>query len=469
MESYPPGAGGGRWALAVLFSVVLPGAGGSLAQDSPAAPLTPAGAVSLALRDQPMIAAAEQEVLAARADRDLAGSGWLPRLDLTEDWARSTNPVFVFASKLGQQVFGPPDFAPDSLNHPDPYTNAATRLVLRQNVWDAGVTSLAKEAAASGEQAALASRERARDAVAFGALVGFWDAVLAERMVEVTRRAEKAAAANADLARALVETGIAVPSDRMAADVRLAEVRAMRIRADYGHAVADAALRRALGASDDARFVLDPPPDPAPAEADTADARVAEALASRADLRVLDRRLEQAGAGERMARHARLPSIGLGAQYEWNDDTPFGTAGGNWTVGMSVRVPVFDGTETGARIARARAGRDRLAAMRRAMEDGIRLEVRAAWADRAAADERLTVAHAAVGQARESLRIVRERYSEGMAVMVELLAAEAALTQAEASEVEARRAAFLARAALDLATGRSLAGDAADSPEGVAR
>jgi outer membrane protein TolC len=288
-------------------------------------------------------------------------------------------------------------------------------------------------------------------------------------MVEVTRRAEDAAAANASLARELLEAGIAVPSDRMAADVRLAEVRAMRIRADHGRDIAHAALRRALGAADDARFVLDPPVDPPASAVDRVDARMAEALASRADLRALDRRLDQAGAGESVARHARLPSIGMGAQYEWNDDTPFGTAGGNWTVGLSVRVPLFDGTETGARIARARADRDRLVAIRRAMEDGVRLEVRSAWADRSAADERLAVVRSAVGQARESLRIVRERYSEGMAVMVELLAAEAALTQVEASEVEARRAVFLARAALDLATGRPLGADGTGTPEGVAR
>jgi len=51
------------------------------------------------------------------------------------------------------------------------------------------------------------------------------------------------------------------------------------------------------------------------------------------------------------------------------------------------------------------------------------------------------------------LRIVRERYGEGMAVMVELLAAEAAHTKARADRVAAVGELRVALAGLDLASG----------------
>ena len=133
------------------------------------APLTPESAVSLALANHPMLRAARTEVAAAEADKKTARSGYLPRLDLTEDYARSTNPVFVFASRLGQQVFGPADFAVSSLNEPDPFTNAATRLVLRQNISDADRTRLGNRAASLGISAATDGETRAREEVAFGA------------------------------------------------------------------------------------------------------------------------------------------------------------------------------------------------------------------------------------------------------------------------------------------------------------
>ena len=77
---------------------------------------------------------------------------------------------------------------------------------------------------------------------------------------------------------------------------------------------------------------------------------------------------------------------------------------------------------------------------------------------RQSATERLRTARSAVGLAEEALRIVRERYGEGMAVMVELLGAEAAHTAALGARAAAAHDLALADAALDLATGRPVTG-----------
>ena len=116
--------------------------------------LTPNAVAAIAAERHPLVRAAARETDGANADTQLARSGWLPRLDLTEDYARSTNPVYVFASKLGQERFTAQDFALDALNTPDPYTNAATRVILRQNLWDGGRTTAAQRAAKLGVTAA---------------------------------------------------------------------------------------------------------------------------------------------------------------------------------------------------------------------------------------------------------------------------------------------------------------------------
>jgi outer membrane protein len=278
-------------------------------------------------------------------------------------------------------------------------------------------------------------------------------------MLGVALAGEEAAQAAVTLAEHQVEAGLAVPSDRMSAEVRLAEVRAMRIRAEQMVRVARAALRQALGLQDDREFRLTPPVVTAEIPAgDAEEAQIAEALTARPDLRALEVRREQAELGERIAKSHRLPEVGVGGQYEWNGRTLFGTDGSNWTVAAMVRLPLFDGFETRAKLARARADLDRIGAYRTALEEGVRLQVRAAWADREAAAERLQVAETALAQAEEALRIVRERYQEGMAVMVELLGAEAARTAAQGSRAAAARDLALAREALDLATGRGVAG-----------
>jgi len=422
--------------------------------------LTPDAAAAIAAERHPLVRAAAREADGAEADRTLARSGWLPRLDLTEDYARSTNPVFVFASKLGQERFGPQDFAIEALNTPDPYTNAATKVSLRQNVWDGGRTTAAQHAAKLGAAAAGSALSRTRDEIAFGAKRSFWDAVLSDEMVAAARDAEKAAAANAELAGRLVDEGIAVPSDRMQAEVRLGEVRAMRVRAEQSALVARAALRRALAATDAEEFTLVAPdisPDePGPA-GDDPSATVAEAFLQRQDLSAFDARIGQARQGESIALSGRLPQIGLGAQYEWNGSQPFGPSGNNWTVGAFVRIPLYDGCEGLARRQRARADRERLEAMREAYASGVDLEIRGAAADRTSAAERLRMAESNASLSLEALRIVRERYGEGLATIVELLGVEASATQARASKAQAARDLAVSRLAFELAAGRPLA------------
>jgi outer membrane protein TolC len=64
-----------------------------------------------------------------------------------------------------------------------------------------------------------------------------------------------------------------------------------------------------------------------------------------------------------------------------------------------------------------------------------------------------TAMTAAVTQARESQRIVRDRYEQGLAESVALLRAAELVFEAEASEASASAGVLTARAALDRATG----------------
>jgi outer membrane protein TolC len=420
--------------------------------------LTPEDAVALALAGHPLVVAADRAVDVAEADLSYAGTGYLPRVDAVVDATRSTNPTLVFSSKLGQEEFGPQDFEIEALNHPDALTNIAKRLVLKQSIWDAGRTSLGRRAAGFGLEAIEAERARTREEVAFGALRAYWGAVLADEMLEVARAAEVAARASFDLARAQVEEGLAVPSDRMQAEVRLSEIRTMVVRAEEGVVVSRAALRQALGLNADPTFALAPPVVEPSDDSGEVAPQLDEAGSSRPDLEALDFRVRQSEVGVDLAKSGWRPEIGLGAAVEWNGEELFSNTGSNWTVGAVMRLPVFEGRETRSKVARARAESERVQAYRRALDEGVRLEVQAAWAQRLSATERLRTARSAVGLAEEALRIVRERYGEGMAVMVELLGAEAAHTASRGARAAAVHDLALADAALDLATGRPVTG-----------
>jgi outer membrane protein len=151
-----------------------------------------------------------------------------------------------------------------------------------------------------------------------------------------------------------------------------------------------------------------------------------------------------------------MPRVGLSAGYEANADTFAAADGTNWTVMLGARWDAYDG---GARQASVRAAqaRERAAAADAAhLRDMVALEVVRAGAERDTALARLEHAQASVELSDENLRIVQDRYREGLTTLVELLDAEASLTRARFSEITARRDLLVARAALELALGRDL-------------
>ncbi|HXV76774.1 MAG TPA: TolC family protein [Candidatus Polarisedimenticolaceae bacterium] len=440
-----------RCCLPILVSLSIPL--GSAAGDEPGEPIGPADAVRLALEHNPRLLAADAGLRAAEADRRAASASGLPRIEFTEDWVRSNNPVFVFSSKLLQGVFATDDFAIDVLNEPEPITNSTARLSIYQSIWN-GRNSPEKKTAVAGVAVAESSQRKARDEVVFTTLEAYWALASARRMMEVTADGVAAAEANLALARELVDAGLAVPSDRLAAEVRLADVRATSVRAEYGVEVAHAALLRALGEDRPEMRYVPIETDRLPELGDDSlERRTEQAMLGRADLAELDRRIEQARIGARSARAGRYPEIGAAGSYEWNGERLLAADGENWAVGLALRMTIFDGHRTDARVQRAAAELAQLEAMRVALAQGVRLEVASAWAERESAARRLELAATALEQAGEVMRIVRERYGEGVALVVELLSAEAALTAAQAQQVVAVGELWLADAGLDLASG----------------
>ena len=83
---------------AILLVIATP----LLAQDS----LSLREAVQLALRENKAIAGVNAAARASTARIDQARSGWLPKLNYSESFVRSNNPVFVFSSLLAQHHSG---------------------------------------------------------------------------------------------------------------------------------------------------------------------------------------------------------------------------------------------------------------------------------------------------------------------------------------------------------------------------
>lgn len=107
-----------------------------------------------------------------------------------------------------------------------------------------------------------------------------------------------------------------------------------------------------------------------------------------------------------------------------------------------------------ARVKAAREARSRAAAEADDVRTAVHLEVVTALRRLEAADARQTAGRAAVDQARESHRIVRDRFEAGLAGVTDVLRASSALMDAEAQRIAAIVDSTTTEAMLRRAVGR---------------
>ena len=435
-----------RLVLAALITA-LAGTRQAIAQTS----LTLEDAIRRAREDSASARALASTVDEASARIRRTQSGFWPLVDVTETIQRGNQPVYVFSSLLSQRRFAAANFAIAALNHPDPATNTRTAVVVEQTVFDAGLTRLGVQAARIMRDAATAARDAEEQDLALRAAQAFVRVLRLEGAVRAIDAAVAAAESDRQRARARRDVGLVTAADGLAVDVHLADMRQRQIAAAGDLEVARLQLAEAVGLPLAASIVLVRPVVPAVPDDDTA--LVREALAKHPLLRQAQLQVELAGNGRRSARAALLPSVGVQGGWEFNGAT-LGDQQSSWVVGAEVRVNLFRGFADTARIAEAQHAHTRAAAERERIERRIEVDVRGALAQLTAARAREEAGRAALAQARESQRIIRDRYENGLATVTEVLRAAEAALEAESRATAAGMDVILQSVALDRALGR---------------
>src|SRR5512145_766293 len=170
--------------LAVLLAIVgfprTTSAGEPLTSE-----LTLGEAVRTALEKHPALRAAEYSAVAAASGVEQARAGFFPRVDLSEGFMQSNNPVYAFGSLLNQGRFTAADFAVDRLNHPDAITNWRTNLSGSMPLFLGGRTVLGYQQAQLGRDAAERGRARVEQEIIFG-VIRAYSGILLSREAQAT-------------------------------------------------------------------------------------------------------------------------------------------------------------------------------------------------------------------------------------------------------------------------------------------
>jgi outer membrane protein TolC len=238
----------------------------------------------------------------------------------------------------------------------------------------------------------------------------------------------------------------------LAAEVQVAEFRQQQAQAEGDLVTANAFLNMVMGL---------PVQTPQKISGELVDKHFAApetdellrlALQNRPDYTRAGSAIRSAEEGVRGARRNYLPRIDVFSAYGISGrDLTSGSS--DYSVGAGLVFDLFDYSRS-ARVDKARAAQSLAAAEQEQLANQIRLEVIQAYQQYVTAGERVRVAARAIGQAEEALRIVQDRYREGLTLITEVLRSETALVRARLNLIAARYDYYVGYARVLMSTGR---------------
>jgi outer membrane protein len=439
-----------RWAAFIgLVSMQTLGA-----QQMPVVPQAPLQvtlqeAVRRALEVQPAIVQARGDQRNAGASQLAATGAFLPTI--TASGSSNLTSTNRYNPSTGQIISAPSN------------TSYSGSLGLTLNLFDGFQRIASKRVASANQDAADAGFVNQRYQVTATTAAVFFTALADEELVRVAQAQVDRAKEELQISVNKFQAGAATRSDTLTSTVDLGNARLALLQAQANLSTAQANLGRQVGVDQLVRAIPDTAFPPLP-DTTALRAQVLESspVVQQAEAKA---RATQAQAGIAHAEYWPALSLSYSNGYTGLDSlgrlglTPWSTTQNylnNWALRFTLSWTIFNGFSREADQVSASVTRDvalaTTADTRRQMNAQYTQQLAALYT----ANAQIGIAGADVAAATEAVRVQQERYRLGAGTLLDLLTAQANLTQAQVSEVQARYNYLIARAQVEALVGHPL-------------
>ncbi|MGE5172482.1 MAG: TolC family protein [Betaproteobacteria bacterium] len=400
--------------------------------------------IDTALKNQPVIRAAQGNVNAGFGRETQAASPYFPQVNASTG----------FSDSHAQGAFGGESVTKS-------YT---TTLQVNQLLYDFGKTGNALDAARWSTRSSQRDMERTVQDVILNVKQAYFALLQAQMLVRVAQKTIEQTESHLKQAQAFFKAGSKPRFDVTRAEVDVNNANLNLINAKNSTRIRTIALNNAMGIDPGQKTEIEeelPPVSPLPAleQAQT------DALKNRPEMMKAEADIEAARARVRAEQANYLPTLSASGAYNWaKGTTDLGEFQGisftfdvqnSWNAGVLLTVPLFQGGLTKGRVSEARANLIVLEAQRDATRQSILLEVNQSYADMESAKVRIEVMESSLLKARENLELAQGRYEAGIGPYIEVTDAQLAAVQAETDHVQAQYDYQLSVARLLKAMGRT--------------
>ena len=265
---------------------------------------------------------------------------------------------------------------------------------------------------------------------------GYFDMLQADNMQKLGRESVERLADHLKNVEAQYEVGVVAKVDVLRSQVELANAKQSLIKAENAYQIAEANLNKIVGLPMDTQLKLDNILVYTPYENDMQYC-LDYAAKHRPELEQAKQNVEAAKGALRVAISGHMPQVAATASQNWNNKNWPGDENGNWYVGVSVGLNIFDSGVTTSKIHGAEADLAKAHETYRDTVDAVNLDVRSNYLNLREAEKRIDTTKLAVSQAEEDYRIAQLRYMNGVGTNTDVLDAQVALTDAKTNYLQA--------------------------------
>ncbi|MET3135552.1 outer membrane protein [Oxalobacteraceae bacterium GrIS 1.11] len=321
-------------------------------------------------------------------------------------------------------------------------------LTLNWMLYDFGLRSATVENAEKLLASSMAGQDNVLQTVFANAVKDYYVALVAQKNILAMQEVEAEAKQVLDAAAVRVRGGVAAVSDQLQAQTAYSQAVYNRNKAEGDWLSALGTLAGDMGQRPDSAIELIEPDGAGAPESDllrSVGELLQSAQKSQPSLRAARAELEAAQANERMVRAQGRPSISLSGRYNVNNQSqssgvgqPYvGASGRDRSIGIQLDIPFFEGFSRTYKIRSAQAQVEGKEASLADTELQVAVNVWTNFQALRVSAENLRTSQDIVESAQAAFKAAGSRYQKGVATILEMIATQTALANAQQQHIQA--------------------------------
>lgn len=387
-------------------------------QNSVSGNLTLDEAISLALKNQPLIESAEDNLKAAEAKINEQKSFDYPNVEGNLSYNR-LGPVSSIQFGGGSFLLYPAN-------------NYNADVSANYTLYDFGKKSALLDLAKSFKLTSAENINFVKNQLSYKTVYLFYSILYLEKSLKVKNDEIKTLEQHLDITQKRVNSGTATDFDVLTVKVRVAS--AENERTDIQNAInkEKIALRDLLGLPSGQEINLSGELNLI-TQTTNSDSLLAQAFVQREEMKIAKDENNSLELQKHVASLGDLPKLNIMGDYGIkNGFMPnLNALRGNWVLGVSANIPIFNGFRKDAQVQEAEANLDANSAHISALKRKIKTEVDQSISQLKTSQAQLTTAELQVEQAKQAVQRAKISYENGVITNLDLLDAETSLAKAE--------------------------------------